>query len=184
MRTLRFALPLLALAGLLSSGCILTSAQVLATYDLPDPFTVQSTATLNRVDVDLSTVDAYEKHKDKLKDIVDLALLGRFTNQAGSPALDLKVYITRDFTNITSASALVADPRAILVWGTFGLPAGASTTAISWDQSAALFKAGKGPLIEEIKGDGKFSLYLVASTGTYDVKVDNGALVIVLDGGI
>jgi hypothetical protein len=185
MRPLRFVLPLLALAALLSSGCVLTSAQVLATYDLPDPLVVQSGATLSRVDVDLSTVAAYREHKDQLKGVADLALLGRFTNLAGSPALGLRMYITRDLTTLPDAAALTqAGSPAIPVWGPFDLPAGESTTAISWDQSAGLFKTGKGPLIEEIKGDGKFSLYLVGSTGTFDVKVENGAIVVVIDGGI
>lgn len=184
MKTLRFALPLLALAGLLSSGCILTSAQIMATYDLPNPFTVVSATTLQHVDVDLNTVSDYADNKDKLKDVVDLALLGKFINNTGSPALGVTVYITPTITNHTTAGAVTGDPTAVKVWGPFNLPAGTSTTTIKWDDSAALFGAGKSALIKEIKGDGEFSLYAVCSTGTYNIEIQNGALVVVLDGGL
>ncbi len=184
MKTLRLTLPLLALAGLMSSGCILTSAQIMATYDLPNPFTVTNTVALQSIDVDLNTIGDYADNKDKLKDVADLALLGKFINNAGSPALGVTVYITPAFTTHADAAAVIADPTAVKVWGPFNLPAGASTTAISWDGSAALFGAGKSALINEIKGDGKFTLYAVGTTGTYNITIQNGALVLVLDGGL
>lgn len=182
MKTLRFALPLIALAGLLSSGCILTSAQIMATYDLPNPFTVTSSSTLQHVDVDLNEIGDYADNKDKLKDVVDLAILGKFINNTGSPALGVTVYITKDITNYTTTSQVTTN--GIKVWGPFNLPAGASTTTITWDGSAALFGSGKSALIDEVKGDGKFSLYAVGTTGTYNIEIQNGALVVVLDGGI
>lgn len=184
MKTLRFALPLLALAGLLSSGCILTSAQIMATYDLPNPFTVVNTSALQKVDVDLNTIGDYADNKDKLKDVADLALLGKFINKTGSPALGVNVYITPGVTNHADAASVIADPTAVKVWGSFNLPAGASTTVINWDDSAALFGSGKSALINEIKGDGKFTLYAVCTTGTYNIEIQNGALVVVLDGGM
>lgn len=182
MKTIRFALPLIALAGLLSSGCILTSAQIMATYDLPNPFTVTSTAALQHVDVDLNTIDDYADNKDKLEDVVDLAILGRFINNTGSPALGVSVYITKDITNYTTTTDVTTN--GVKVWGPFNLPAGSSTTSITWDGSAALFGAGKSVLIDEIKGDGKFSLYAVGTTGTYNIEIQKGALVVVLDGGM
>ncbi len=184
MKTLRYALPLLALAGLLSSGCILTSAQIMATYDLPDPFEVTNTLALNHIDVDLNTISDYADNKDKLKDVVDLAILGKFENRTGSPAGTLTVYMTPTFTTHTTIGQVTGDPSAVKIWGPFALPAGSSTTGITWDDSAALFGAGKQALIDEVKGDGKFSLYAIASTGTYDIEIKNGALVVVLDGGL
>ncbi len=184
MKNLRWALPIAALAGLLSSGCVLTSAQVMATYDLPNPLTIVNTSTLQHVDVDLNEVQDYRDHKDKLKDVVDLAFLGRFVNRAGSPALGVSVYITPGITDHPDQASVISDPAAVRVWGPLDLPAGTSTTDIGWDRSAALFGAGKSALIDEIKGDGRFSLYLVSSMGTHSVEIRNGALVLVLAGGL
>lgn len=184
MKTLRFTLPLLALAGLLSSGCILTSAQIMATYELPTPFPVANGPTFQAVDIDLNSIGDYADNKDKLKDVADLALLGRFVNKAGSPALGVTLYMTPAATSHTDPAAVLADPTAVKVWGPLNLPAGASTTVTTWDGSAALFGAGRSAIIREIKGDGRFSLYAVCSTGTYDIEIQKGALVAVLDCGL
>jgi hypothetical protein len=181
MKRLGLVPPLLALAGLLAGGCLVTSAQVLAHFGLPDPLTVAGPAAVVGVDVDLSTVPEYEDHKDELKDLVDLALLGRFRNVG--PATALEVWMTPGFTSHTQASQVTGDPSAVRVWGPFALPAGPSTTAISWTQAAALFGAGKGALVGQIKGDGQFTLYVLGNTGAYDFVVDHGALAMVLDAG-
>ncbi len=182
MKTLRFALPLLALAGLLSSGCVLTSAQIMATYELPNPFTILSPTSIGHVYVDLNTVSDYADNKDKLKDIVDLALLGRFKNLG--PAATVTVYMTPGATSYTDAASVIADPTAVKVWGPLSLPAAPSTTSITWNASAKLFGAGRAALVKEIKGDGAFTLYAIGGSGTYSFEVQGGALVMVLDGGL
>jgi hypothetical protein len=199
MKMVRIALPLLALAGLLSSGCVLTSAQVLASFALPSPLTVSGLAG---VPVDLNTVGEYRKHRDKLDGVADLAILGRFTNWLATET-GVLVYVVPDETRplYLSTSELLADPTASRVWGPFTLPAGSSATTIAGDQSAALFGAGRAALVNEIEGDGKFTLYFVAAAsltaepsgarpaGATDVPrprfaLDSGALTVVLDTGL
>ncbi len=199
MKSLRIVLPLLALAGLLSAGCVLTSAQVLASFALPSPFTVLDVVG---VPVDLTTVDAYQKHKDKLHDVVDLAVLGRFTNN-GPGTTGVLVYLQPDQTKplYLTSSQLLADPTVVRLWGPYTQPAG-SVTAIEWDQSAALFGPGRSALVNEIKGDGKFTLYFVETAvvssrpsrarpagavetpPTPRFTIDSGALAVVLDAGL
>ncbi len=199
MKPLRIVLPLLALAGLLSAGCVLTSAQVLASFALPSPFTV---ADLVGVPVDLTTVSEYQKHKDKLEDVVDLAVLGRFTNEQSAPT-GVLVYLQPDQTKplYLTSSQLLADPTAVRLWGPYTLAAGAAGVPIAWDQSAALFGPGRSALVNEIKGDGKFTLYFVASSALESrpalarparaggaplprFTIDSGALAVVLDAGL
>ena len=55
---------------------------------------------------------------------------------------------------------------------------------LGWDESAGLFnKAGKDLLISEVKGDGQFTLYTTGSTGTFNIQIEDGELVLVLDAG-
>jgi hypothetical protein len=182
MKTLRFVLPLLALAGVLSSGCILVSAQVLASYDLPDPLVVNSAVNVIDVDVDLNEIAEYDDNKDKIKDVSDLAFLGVFENTGA--AVNAEVWITPAYSSWTTPGEIVADPTAAKLWGPYSLAAGPSTKSITWSQAAALFNpTGKGVLLKEVKGDGQFTLYCVGAAGTYTFRIQKGALALVLDAG-
>lgn len=182
MKTLRYVLPLIALAGVLASGCILVSAQVLASYDLPDPLVVTNVANVVDVDVDLNEISEYDDNKDKLKDVSDLAFLGKFENTGA--AVNVEVWMTPAFSSWTTPGEVDADPTAVKLWGPFSLAAGPSTKTITWSEAASLFTpAGKTALIKEVKGDGQFTLYCIGAAGTYTFTVKNGALAVVLDAG-
>jgi hypothetical protein len=176
----------LALAALTATGCVLTSAQILAHFDLPNPFTIDATDNMERVAVDLNTIEDYADNKDKLKGLTDLAILGTFENVSG-PAGTVSVYITADNTNLADAAAVVAG--ATKLWGpaSIGPSAGpGNIVTLTWDESAALFDAaGKQILIDEAKGDGEFTLYTVGTPGgSYVIEVSDGVLVLTLDAGI
>jgi hypothetical protein len=53
-----------------------------------------------------------------------------------------------------------------------------STVSVGWDESSALF-VGRQTLIDEIKGDGVFSLYMIAG-GAFDLTVTDGQLIVVV----
>jgi hypothetical protein len=138
----------LGLVALMGSGCVLTSAQILTHFDLPNPFRVISTQTNHTqlVPVDLNTIGDYADHKDELKDLVDLAVLGKFINHLGS-AGSLNVYITPDLDSPDPVE--IADPpgNAVLLWGPGNIGPN-STEIIDWNRSAGLFnQAGKDLLI-------------------------------------
>lgn len=180
MKNLRFLLPSLALAALTATGCILISAQVLVSYNLPTPLNITSPDAVVGASVDLNTVGDYKDNKGKLKDVSDLALLGVFTN-TGTGAVDVEVWITPTETNYTLDTDVKA--HGILVWGPLKL-ASAEARKVTWDGSAKLFsKAGKNALIGEVKGDGKFTLYALGGTAPYSFKLEHGVLVAVLDAG-
>jgi len=187
-RSIRWAAAGLALAAVLSNGCVLTSAQILTHYDLPNPVIIDSSDGWAKVDVDLNDISDYSKHKDKLKGLADLAILGTFSNEINpTPAGTVTVYITAGFTNYGSPGEITAN--ALKLWGpaTIGAnPSATQTVTIDWNTSAALFNtAGKQALIDEAKGDGQFTIYTVGSAGaTYQIKIKNGKLVLVLDGGV
>jgi hypothetical protein len=179
---LLFGAAALALAALLG-GCFITSGQVSATYSLPNPFTIDSSSDpFERVDVDLNDISAYADHKDKLKGLADVAIIGHFTNVSG-PAGGVEVWITPGTTAYTTVSEVRAG--AIKLWGPGTIGATGSTHVVSWSESAKLFDAaGKQMLIDEAKGDGQFTLYTFGSMGTYDIQVDKGFVVLVLTLGV
>lgn len=188
-RSTRWMVAGLALVAVLATGCIITSAQILAHFDLPNPVHLNGSDDWERVPVDLA-VDVgsdYTDNKDKLEDLTDLAVLGTFTN-TGDNSGQVSVYITADNTNYTSAAEVVAN--ATLLWGPTSIgPAGSpdATVTIDWDASAALFNAaGKQIAINEAKGDGQFTLYTVgtASATGYDIEITDGKVVLVIDAGL
>ncbi len=188
-RSSRWMVAGLALASLLAAGCIITSAQVLAHFDLPNPVHLNGSDDWEKVPVDLA-VDVgsdYTDNKDKLEGVTDLAVLGTFTN-TGNNSGQVSVYITADNTNYGSAAEVTAN--ATLLWGAVSIgPAGSpdETVTIDWDTSAALFTAaGKQILIDEAKGDGQFTIYTVgtASATGYDIQITDGKVVLVLDAGL
>jgi len=180
MRTCRWILPTLALAGALAAGCMLISGQFVVSFDLPSPLTVTPTA-VTCADVDLNTVAAYREHADDLKDLTDIAILGEFTN-TGSTAVDVDVWMTPDPTAHTDAVAVALDETAVKVWGPLRVGPGA-TTKIGWDESAALFAKGRPALLREVMGDGVFTLYALGGTSSYSFRLEHGVLVAVITAG-
>jgi hypothetical protein len=179
MNALRRIVPLLALAALAATGCMLTSGQFVATYDLEDPLRVQSGLNLAGTRVDLNTVSEYNDHKDQLKRVEDLALVGNFTNNS-STAVHVEVWIVPDASRLNLTPQQLQD-NGTRLWGPLAV-AGNSTEKVDWDRSSALF-VGRQTLIDEVKGDGDFALYVVAS-GAFDVTVRKGTLIVVVGAAI
>ena len=182
-RLLLLGLGLVALIALGATGCFITSAQILVHYALPNPFTINGTDGYEQVAVDLNTVSDYKDNKDKVKNISDFAVIGKFTNTTGTGG-GVEVYITAGATNYTSPAAIRAG--ATKLWGPGTIGATGSTRTITWDDSATLFTpAGKAMLLNEAKGDGVFTLYTVGTPGsTNTIRVDKGYLILVIGAGI
>ncbi len=178
MKNIRLWLPVMALAGLISAGCFLVSGQFTVTFEFNDPVDIVSPTALAGQVVDLNSIEEYSDHKDKLKDVADLALLGQFTNLT-SNATNVEVWMVA-----SPGSPLTTDAAVRLagqkIWGPLVLAPNGSVT-VGWDQSAALF-TGRQALINEIKGDGEFELYAVAN-GAYSFRINKGALIAVISAG-
>lgn len=183
MKNLRLVLPGLLLAALTASGCWLTSGQFTVSYELPDPLTVAGPGNLISAQIDLNNENAYNDHKNDLKGIVDYAIVGTFINNNGTTPITVEVWMTPGLTNHTTETALNADATRVRVWGPLSLGAGASVK-VGWDDSAALFsKAGKTALLNEVLGDGSFTLYAKGTGSSYNFTLDNGVAVVVIDAG-
>jgi hypothetical protein len=182
-RLLLIGLGLGVLVTLAATGCFITSGQVFAHFALPNPFTIDSsTDPFERVLVDLNTIKDYADHKDKLKGLADVAVIGKFTNVAG-PAGGVEVWITPDETDYTTIGEVQAG--ATKLWGPGTIGAAGSVHTVTWAESAKLFNsAGKTILINESKGDGVFTIYTHGTMGTYDIRVDGGEIVLVLSAGL
>ena len=175
MNALRRVVPLLALAALAAAGCMLTSGQFVATYDLPDPITV-SQSLVETFEVDLNTVSAYNDHKSQIKRVEDMALVGDFTN-SGSSAAQIEVWLVA-----TPSPPLPPQQNGVRLWGPLTI-AGNATEKVDWDRSASLF-AGRQALIDEVKGDGHFRLYVICSGGVAPVTVTKSSLIVVVGAAI
>lgn len=174
----------LAVAALGAGGCVLTSAQILTHFDLPSPVTINAADPWERVPVDLA-VDVgedYTDNKDKLKGLLDLAVLGEFTNTGGAGGT-VTVWITAGTTNYADVPSIEAN--ATKLWGPATIGATGSKVVLEWDDSAALFDPnGKKTLIQETLGDGQFTLYTTGSGGTSNILIENGKVILVLDAGL
>lgn len=182
--SLRIATALAALAGVAAlAGCILTSGQIAVSFEFADPLPVPSATIAIPVQVDLNTISEYKDHKDKLHDLADLALLGEVENR-GSAALQIEFWLTPGRTTHTLASQVRGDATAVLLWGPLPVGAGARQR-IDWNASAALF-TGRRALLDEVKGDGEFTLYAMAPSGalTFDFVLHHGVLVVIVDAGV
>ncbi len=174
MKMLRTTVPVLALAALAAAGCFLVSGQFVVNYALPTPLHVVTGATLTGVAVNLNTISTYSDHKAELKRVDDLALIGDFRNNAGAAA-NVECWIVPAGTLTLTAGQLATN--GVRLWGPLNVAAGA-TEKVDWNRSATLFVGGQ-TLINEIKGDGEFSLYVIAN-GAFDVTVTNGAVIAVV----
>jgi len=178
MKNLRWIVPALLLAVAVP-GCVLVSGQFLIDFELPN-FAASTETVVTREDVDLTTEGDYNDHKDDLKGLADVAVLGKITNSGGTD-IGVEVWMTAAPTTYLTPTQVTTNGTKL--WGPFNLAAGA-TKQVGWDESAKLFSAGgKALLIDEIKGDGKFTIYAIADAGTYTFNVDNGVLALVIEFG-
>jgi len=178
MKNLRWIVPALLLA-VATPGCILVSGQFLIDFSL-DNFAASTQTLVTSQDVDLTTESDYQDHKSELKGLSDVAVLGKITN-GGVTDIGVEVWMTAGPTTYTTPSQVTSGGTKL--WGPFNLAAGA-TKQVGWDESAKLFSsAGKALLINEIKGDGQFTIYAIANATTYQFNVDNGVLALVIDFG-
>jgi hypothetical protein len=175
MKNLRWIVPALAIA-LAAPGCVLTSGQFLIDFELDDFSTTTNTA-VTRMEVDLNTEEDYDEHKDELKALADVAVLGTIVN--GATPINAEVWMTAGTTNYTTATEV--KDNATRLWGPLSVAAN-ETKTVDWNESANLFsETGKALLINEIKGDGMFTVYMIAAEDTYSFEVQNGVLALVLE---
>ena len=182
MKNLRLWFPVTGLAALLTAGCVLTSGQFIVTYEFAehgfDPVLITSPSALTGAQINLNEISDYEDHKDKLKDVADVALVGQLTNlSATATSVELWMVATPGALLTSDAAVRGAGQK---IWGTLALP-GNGTVQIDWDKSASLF-TGRQALVDEIKGDGRFDLYALGS-GAYSFRIDKGALIVVITAG-
>ena len=175
MKRFRFWASTLSLAALMSAGCFLVSGQFTVVFEFDSPINITSPTAVLGQRVDLTTVSEYEDNKDKLDSVADLALLGQFTNTGAATTVEVWMVAAPGTPLTTDASVRAAGTR---IWGPFTLGAGESVS-IGWDQSAKLF-VGRQALVDEIKGDGDFSLYALGTTPTYSFRIEKGAMVAVI----
>jgi hypothetical protein len=167
---------------LAGASCLLTSGQFNVAFDLPNPLDVPGPTSLVRAQVDLNEIETYTDHKENIAGVADAALLGEIENTAA--ATSVEVWMTPATTTHSTAAQVRGDPSAALVWGPISLGAG-ERRRIDWDQSSELF-VGRQALLDEVRGDGVFTLYIVgpANSPAYHFILRGGVLVVEIDAGV
>ena len=175
-RALRAGVPALALAALAAAGCILVSGQFVVNDVLPSPITFNSVGSFAGMPVDLNTISEYSDHKSDLKRVDDLALIGEFHNNSLTSAVSIEMWLVP--SGAINLTPVTLPSSGVILWGPLTIAANA-TAPVDWNTSATLF-VGRQALIDEIKGDGKFSLYIRGTGPTFDVTLTHGAVIAVI----
>ncbi len=150
----KLPLVLLVLAATLSSGCILTSRQVVMVAEpvgVTQYFNVGVRALV--YEFNLANSAAWRDHRGELSGVTDLTILGGFSYPPGTafPGPTLNVTI------ITSEDPI---PKSVLEpagWGPVRLDTGQSHR-VEWSEGQRLFTSDPRTLRRQVTGDGRFSL--------------------------
>jgi|SRR5437867_9740571 len=164
----------IALAAL-TAGCVLVSGQFLVQVELGD-LSVNSVTAVQGLYVDLPSKGTYRDHRNDIKTLEDLALLGSVHN-TGSSSVTLSVYVIDGNSGPLPVSTITSGGTR--VWGPLTVAAGA-TEVLDWDRSSVLFGSGKAKLLDEIKNGGQFTLYLVSSTTPFEFDIKNAVFIAVI----
>lgn len=149
-------LVLLLLAGLLSSGCGLTSKQVVLVAAPAQVTEVFSGGGLAMVvlEFDLSQTAAWKDHRGDIKAVSDLSLLGEYSNPLDGPFVPVAPADLELWLSATRELAI----EQTTVWKGLHLEPG-QTHRVGWQEGHdRLIDAA--PLSHEIAHDGEFSLVL------------------------
>lgn len=149
-------LVLLMVAGLLSSGCGLTSKQVVlvaAPTRVTEIFGGGIGITV--LEFDLTTVPEWSKHRGKIKRVDDLSLMGVFSDPTDGPftpaaALDVVLALSPTLTLSGLETNIWTGPH--LVPG--------ETRRVAWDEGARNLLPEAVELRQELAGDGQFTIVL------------------------
>ena len=176
IRTVTHVSALLLLVAPLGSGCILSTRQeVFVAAPLhPDLVFFGGYFTF-----DLTTSPRWIDQHGKVVRIRDLAIVGDFSNATGGPfgggpaPIDVKIDVGPDSSVIL--------PSGIDVWGPLHLEVG-ERKRIDWPAGERMMLPGASTLEHELRGDGKFILYMVPTVPTIGgVQVGNLRLVAVFE---
>jgi hypothetical protein len=175
---LRTTLAALAAAAVLAGGCVLVSGQFVVQYTLGD-VTVNSVSNVNGQYVDLTGNSTYNDHKDDIKSLEDIALIGSIHN-TGVASSTISVYLVDGNPGAIPASQVITSGTQ--VWGPLTVAAGATET-LDWKSSTKLFGAGKATLLAHIKSGTNFSLYALSNNSPYSFDITNAVFIAVIGAG-
>lgn len=151
-------LVLVLLAGFLSSGCGLTSKQVVlvaAPTRVMQLFSGLEVFTL--LEYDLSTVKDWSEHRGDVAGVTDLTLMGEFDNPSDGPfqppaPVDVEIALNPSPTLVVDAPAL---------WAGLHLEPG-TRARVEWGEGQRRLLHGAPALVGELRGDGQFTLVVRA----------------------
>jgi hypothetical protein len=154
---------LAAALAVLVGGCFLTTGQKTIFKKVNTGAT--SNLKVNKIEVHLDTEDDYAEHKDKIKSIDGISVVAVIKNNRDEPTR-MKLYISND-TSLVDVGTIESDATPVFLSPT--VPA-SDSLRIGWAEGFQYIK-NKDALINEILGDGVFTLYAIADEPTFSLRV-------------
>lgn len=167
---------LLMLGVFVVAGCLVSGTFVITLH--LNSFYSNYPGTFAAHDVDLTTTQVWEDHKDKIKNISDVRFRATIVNTSTANATG-EVYFSTTATYTTPAQVRVA-ADAFIVFGGLGIPAG-TTKNLTFAESAS-YRQNLDRALKLLES-GKFSLYVLTPEDTFELHVTDVYVMVTLDAG-
>ena len=150
------------------TGCLLSGTFVI---DLSLNEMAFTTATFHKQQINLSSNQTYNDHKDQIKDITDIGFALKIENNSALTASG-ELYLS-DESTYTTASQVKSNATLILTG--ISVPAN-STKSINWSESYQYIR-NLGALKEQVKS-GSFRVYALIDSAPLNLRIYDASLII------
>jgi hypothetical protein len=151
---------LLVLTALLGSGCVLSSRQEVFVAAPTSSFLFFTGGKQEMYfTFDLSTSPQWNDQRGSISRISELAVLGDFGNATGGLG---GIRVPLEVKMVVAPDPLPSFNGGVYAWGPLSIDTTA-TRRIDWSEGERLMLAGASTLEQEMRGDGKFTLYTVSA---------------------
>ena len=158
-----FILSLVVLLSAFSSGCLITG-QITITQGFE--ITATTDTNVNKYDVDLTDNQDWQDNKDKVVSIDAVAIVAWIFNRE---AANIGEVYWSDDPNLTTVAAVRNNATRIMVTPTIN--PSPPLNQINWQDGLAAME-NTDSLIEQVLGDGVFTVYGIAQEVPFDMDID------------
>ena len=175
MNKINFALAAL-LAAALMTACGIATGSFTFGYELNGPID-SSNATLDKETIDLTTVEDYNDHKDQIKSVDNVALVGKVYN-TGNTAVSGEVWL------VAFPDSNYTDPDTVRHYGTriFVSPVIAPSDSLIIDWDNGLDYIENFPAVQDAVMLGQFVLYGLGDSQFFNVYIDADVIITITAG--
>ena len=174
MNKINFAFAALLIAALITACGIATGSFTFG-YELDGPID-SSSATLDREVIDLNSIEDYNDHKDQIKSVDNVALVGWVANNG--PQVSGEVWL------VNFPDSMYTDPDTVRYYGTriFVSPVIPSGDTLMIDWSDGLSYIENFAAVQDAVEGGQFVLYGLGDDPNFDVYMNVNVIITITAG--